>query len=105
MCCVSDSFGPLFKFCLRILVQQRGGEVQLGRAAGVQNNFRRFFRANERAAVSGVEFDPRPLQEPSDLERLLPTMRRERTGGVVSPLEGVGVARSEEHTSELQSRQ
>ena len=90
--CVRDFFQPLIEFRVRGLVQQRVGEVQFGRAADVQNNLRRFFRAHERAAVGGVEFDSRPLQEPSDLKRFLPAMRRERTSRIVNSIEGIGVA-------------
>src|SRR5438128_11525081 len=85
-------FQPLARLCWRAFVQQCLRDLEGGGTAHIQHNFTRLLRPKERAAISGVKFDSRPLQKPPDFARLLSPTRGERPGSVVGSLQGIGVA-------------
>ena len=89
-------FQPSFKLPWWSFVQQRVGDFQFCRTANLQNNFRRLFRADKRAAVGGVKFNSSPFEEPADFARFLFSVRREGPARVVLSIQGFGVAQKVE---------
>src|SRR5437660_778171 len=76
-------FQPSFKLRWWSFVQQRVGDFQFCRTANLQNDFRRLFRADKRAAVGSVKFNTGPFEEPADFARFLFSVRREGPTRVV----------------------
>ena len=93
---VHQVFQPIFKLPWCGFIQQRVGDFQFCRTANLQDNSRRLFRADKRAAVGGVKFNSSPFEEPADFARFLFSVRREGPARVVLSIQGFGVAQKVE---------